>query len=55
MMQDNNDPYSDFHGVYILHTVNPVARQKNIYIGYTNNPAKRVVRHNKGDQFGGII
>ena len=39
------EAYSQFHGVYILHTDNPVAKDNNIYIGYSNDPNKRVKKH----------
>ena len=44
----------DFHGVYMLHSKNPAARFRNIYIGYSPDPYARLRKHN-GDQFGGSL
>lgn len=43
-----------FYGVYLLcsQSANPKYRNKN-YIGYTVNPNRRIIQHNRGNMFGG--
>lgn len=41
-----------FFGVYLLYCLNEKSKGKT-YIGYTNNPKRRLMQHNKGVKSGG--
>lgn len=44
----------DFHGVYLLCSQSQLPKFKNRnYIGYTVNPNRRILQHNKGLAYGG--
>ncbi|XP_075220010.1 structure-specific endonuclease subunit SLX1 [Lycorma delicatula] len=42
----------NFFGVYMLHCLNPKYKAK-VYIGFTTNPKRRLMQHNKGKWAGG--
>ncbi|CAK9294584.1 unnamed protein product [Gordionus sp. m RMFG-2023] len=42
----------NFFGCYLLYNINIKYKGK-VYIGFTNDPNKRIIQHNKGIDFGG--